>query len=229
MADPIYVLSASDVVSLQEIIAAHRNRAGNSQTRDSETHRTAGEDHQSANSYIAKVKDGEDPIPALSGIEPGVGECDVYRINQGDTGPELVLTSISKNLVYNYTTSEIGVDDYFMIQRTSQGKWVVIQGGGGNGASIVHFTITKFACDVVDDHGHQYATAEVTFVACGLGDPKVGDEIDVYDLMGCWLDDSEVLLIGRKGIAFKVAHDPGIYGGECTWSVMALCSSGVNC
>ena len=98
-----------------------------------------------------------------------------------------------------------------------------------SGASIVHFTITAFRCSDTDDHGHQYATAEVTFVACGLGDPDVGDEIDVYDLMGCWFTDSEPLLIGRKGIAFKVTHDPGIYGGECTWSVMALCSSAVNC
>lgn len=96
------------------------------------------------------------------------------------------------------------------------------------GASIVHFTITDFACDDIDEHGHLMATATVTFVACGLSSPKVGDEIEVVDLMGCWLTDAAPLLIGRNGIAFKVAHERA-YGTGCDWSVLALCASGVVC
>ena len=60
-------------------------------------------------------------------------------------------------------------------------------------------------------HGYQYATAEVAFVACGLSSPSVGDEIDIYDLMGCWLTDAADLLVGRRGIAFIVVQDR-LYG-----------------
>lgn len=95
-------------------------------------------------------------------------------------------------------------------------------------SSIVHFTITDFSCDDQDEHGHRYATAEVTFVACELSSPEVGDDIEVFDLMGCWLTDAAPLLIGRNGIAFKVAHER-VYGDGCDWSIMAMCGSGVSC
>lgn len=106
-------------------------------------------------------------------------------------------------------------------------EWRTTFGGGGSGASIVHFTITACECDPTDTHGHRVATATVTFVACGLSDPAVGDEILVYDLMGCWLTDAAPMLIGRKGIAFKVEHEVGY--DICTWSILALCASGINC
>lgn len=95
-------------------------------------------------------------------------------------------------------------------------------------SAMVHFTITNFDCDDVDEHGHHYATAAVTYVSCGLEDVSVGDSIDVYDLMGCWLTDAAAVTIGLSGIAFKVAHDQ-VYGDGCSWSILALCGASVSC
>lgn len=109
-------------------------------------------------------------------------------------------------------------------------KWALIRfgGGGGGGAEIVHFEITAYRCIDVDDHGHHYATASVTHVACGLSSPAVGDSIEIYDIMGCWLTMAEQLAVGLRGTAVKMAHEE-IYGEDCTWSITALCGASVGC
>jgi hypothetical protein len=108
-------------------------------------------------------------------------------------------------------------------------KWGLMRfgGGGGGGGSLIHFTISDVSCDDIDDHGHLYATANVTFISCGASSPTVGEEIEVYDLMGCWLDSSDLLLAGRKGVAMKVAHDTTYE--SCVWSIIALCASDTVC
>lgn len=111
-------------------------------------------------------------------------------------------------------------------------RWGYIRfGGGGSGASIVNFAITAFDCLDVDDHGHLYATATVTAVACGISSPEFGDEILVFDLNGCHLTGAAPLLIGRKGKAVKMKHeraDPP-YGDGCDWDITELCDGGINC
>ncbi len=95
-------------------------------------------------------------------------------------------------------------------------------------SAMVHFTITSFDCDDVDEHGHHYATAAVTYVSCGLEDVSVGDSIEVYDIDGCELTGPENLIPGIKGIAFKIEHST-TYGDECVWSILKTCGSGVSC
>ena len=109
-------------------------------------------------------------------------------------------------------------------------RWGYIRfSGGGSSASIVQFTITACDCENdFDEHRHRYAIAVVTFVACGLSSPEVGDEIQVYDLMGCWLSEASEVLVGRSGMAVKMAHDR-MYGDGCDWAISALCASGVVC
>lgn len=93
---------------------------------------------------------------------------------------------------------------------------------------IIHFSITAFDCNDVDLDGNHYATASVTYTACNATSPSVGDTIEVYDLMGCWLTDAQETLPGRSGTAVKMSHATA-YGDGCEWSIIALCGSSVSC
>lgn len=162
-----------------------------------------------------------------------------WEIKQSNTNPVTIESSDDTLLVLSIDATraqsfEIEVTVTFNL--TTDGdftcnarKRVMIEGVGGGGSSeTIHFEITDFHCEDLDDHGHAFATAIVTHVSCGMTGTQVGDEIEVYDLMGCWLTDAENLMAGRMGTASKMEHER--YGGDgCDWSIIALCGSEVSC
>ena len=105
---------------------------------------TSERTHQAPETYIAKPQTAAG-IPGLlpTGVgtgtdvsgseydEPGVAECDIYRIqvNQTTGDPELQAIPGLSKMVYNLSTTDLP-QSWLTITRTKSGRWIAVVGGG---------------------------------------------------------------------------------------------------
>lgn len=227
-----HFLSDEEVALLQRLLDKERGQSQNTPSKGINLIDEGG----APEIYLAKPQDTvtarEDGDPVLA----GEGTCDVYRITETDTGPEIdQLEGLTKD-VFNFSTSEISSDEYVVIARTKSGRWIPLIGGGGS--KIITFEITARCthpgtgtgtgtsgdveeCDCVE--------ATVLNRACGVGSPEIGSTIEVFDELGCEFNKPDDLLIGAKGYAVSMRYETASTGTgttpdvSCRWAVLKMC------
>jgi hypothetical protein len=100
--------------------------------------------------------------------------------------------------------------------------------GGGGGTKIIAFEILEADCEAGT------ATATVIAVSCPNGTGvNVGDEVDLLDFLGCFLDGNEALLVARKGYASSMTTDTPETAEEdrvgCEWYIFSICCPTETC
>lgn len=111
-----------------------------------------------------------------------------------------------------------------------RGRYPVLSGSKSGGAEIIHFRIIEVLRGVGLDCNA--CLCEVINTACGMGSPAIGDEVPVWDGLGCNFNLPESLLIGLEGYAMKMTN-PNAGGeesdteftetGPCRWEVQRMC------
>lgn len=125
---PLYVLNQTEIDILKEVIADWRRR--HTRTWTAPPDEVFG---QSPSVYVAWPP--ENGIPALTVVgdvgpdggrdQPGSAECDIYRIDNLASTPDLQAVSDLTKVVYNLTESDIP-RRWIAVQRTAFGQWVAL-------------------------------------------------------------------------------------------------------
>lgn len=122
-----------------------------------------------------------------------------------------------------WTMDKTGTGWYIVgAQTTVGGKDIVLvqPKGGGDGSSTalrLRFTIVTADCS----ENPPEATVTTDDRQCDADDPG---NVTVYDPSGCYFDEPDADLIGRKGWASKMHN-----GGSCRWEVDSLCCDEEAC
>lgn len=121
MPEEAFLLSKNDRQLIQRLLDENRNKILNASI-PAELPRAI----QTPDVFVAMpVSSGG--IPALtpgSPDQPGVADCEIWKINATSGTPELEETEVPDLPVYNITTSVVP-QDWVLIHRTKPGKWVV--------------------------------------------------------------------------------------------------------
>lgn len=127
--------------------------------------------------YIVKTPDGGIPAADLNATPPEVGsaKCTVYQINS----QRKLIETKRQEIVWNLESSVISGDQFIKIAKDKFGRWHPMQGGGGGGNYWA--TITR----VIDDCNCLVAKAVVYRIPCSGASAEIGEEITVYDDLGC--------------------------------------------
>lgn len=135
---PLLFLTEDDRRILQDVIEDFRRGSRGGAGRPTED---VG--HQAPECYIARPTSGEG-IPVLvegDGVpdEPGEGDCDIYKIIDGDSGPEIEAVPDFSESVYNLSLDVIP-QGWTIIHRTKFGRWVTEP---GQQAAWIEFTVDE--------------------------------------------------------------------------------------
>lgn len=134
---PLHFLTDDDREILLDLIRDYRQRK-----RQGVTNPGVDEGHQTPECYVA-IPTSANGIPALTrGVdsnpdEPGEGPCDIYKIVQGVTDPEIVTAGFDKS-VYNVSPGVIS-QDWILVHKTKYGRWITEPTGGQ--ASWIEFVV----------------------------------------------------------------------------------------
>ena len=208
--------------------------------------------HQAPETYVAKPKTSAG-IPKLlsagtgtgsdvSGSEydePGVAECDIYRIqvNQTTGDPELQAVPGLSKMVYNISTTAVS-QTWTGVTRTKSGRWLAINGGGSGGAASIRFQVLSAGpfLGLVPSDDCDFVVARVLGVSCSSSGVSVGDEVYVWDPSYCHFNLPLSILVGAKGTATSMVNDlDGVVTcldyrpGSCRWVVHSLCCTEEVC
>lgn len=229
-----------EVRILQRVIDRERRQTINVPTRQSADRWDAGEDHQAPEVYVALPQTSAG-IPAseetyATGDEPGAADCDIYQVLLESGVPRLrPVTGLSKK-VHNVGAAIEQV--WIPVARDKFGSWLAMVGSGSAGlpVEIVLFRIQSADCVTLCAIG--------TVLARTCGDATaVGDDIQIYDALGCMLVGNEESLVGRKGFAILMdGEDPcpgtgtwvgtgtaGATPAGCVWNILTLCDLDFGC
>lgn len=118
MAKQVFFLNERQDRLIQELVDAKRKTRLTSPLRDPEPKQGG----QTSDTYVAYPKT-TDGIPAMDGVTPGVAECDIYRLVEGDTAT--LETMNETRMVYNISGNKID-QSWILVDRLKSGQWVVI-------------------------------------------------------------------------------------------------------
>lgn len=134
----LYGLTEKDRAVIKAVVDEVRRFMVNPQSRPGEQG-IDHQEHQAPEVYIAKATD---TVPAMSGEEPGIGPCEIYRII-----PVTGLVDRVGNLtyqVYNLSTTDVDADTWLVIQRDKFGQWVIKHAVGGEASFWARLTYKTY-------------------------------------------------------------------------------------
>lgn len=129
-----------------------------------------------------------------------------------------VLSPLDKVRVYSWGTSATfsAGDEVFIIQHRQSRRWYVISSGGA-AFEWIAFTIVTADCE------NNSAEVTVDKTSCGMAgavtDELASGTVIVYDDLGCFLNEPNADLVGRRGQAILAQTDTS----GCEWQISALC------
>jgi len=233
MTGSLRTFTDSEVELLRGLIQTLTNSNKNPANRTGIDPLGINEDHQSPETYIAYPQTA-DGIPAMSGTTPGSALCDIYRVIESNGVKVLNKLPGLSRLVYNTSTADIS-QQYITVQRDKFGTWLALV--GGSQFYRVRFTIVSSTCSLLR------AVGAVTQRPCGVTTVpgEVNGLITIYDRDGCFFNEPDPDLLGRKGWASYMAPvDPTTGTGDnkcvgtgtdcdCEWVVDQICCLKNDC
>lgn len=227
MAGSLRTFTDAEIELLKQLVSTVENSAKNPANRTGIDPLGINEDHQAPETYIAYPQTA-DGIPAMSGTTPGTAVCDIYRVIDNAGTKILNKVSGTTHVVYNTSTAAIS-QEYITVQRDKFGTWLALV--GGSQFYRVRFTVVSANCALLRVVG------AITQRPCGVTTVpgEVGGLITIFDNDGCFFNEPNPDLVGRKGWAsYMNPEDPTTGTGDnlcvgtgtscdCEWVVDQLC------
>lgn len=130
------ILSDSDIVILKALINKSDSLLNNGVSR-SDGEFQAGQDQSAPDVYVALPPSTGIPACAFVGTSPGVGDqpgyadCQIFQLlHVYPSAPQLISTGVASQRVYNLSSTDIPGDSWLTVQRTKDGVWLPVTGGG---------------------------------------------------------------------------------------------------
>ena len=235
-----FVLSASDLQVLKELLEAHRRRVSTQGLRSPTE--LFGMDDPAPELHLAKlnpdqteamgVRTDDDPT---YGQVAGSGTIDLYRIDS--VNGEITKNPTNERDIWNPFNVKPS-SDFVIVARTKFGSWIPLP-SGGSGAPRIRFTILSTAFTVGEGAlGCDHVIGLVNHVSCTGAGVSVGDEVKIYDPEYCHFNLPIELLVGLSGTATlmdSASYQEGldyvvdclaeIRADGCIWMIDTLCCS----